>query len=269
MLPIIGSKATQYLPMLSQILYQAVAWETVYPSIINSNLNAAFLIQTEEEKKLMDMIMQAVPRCVGQYFTVFYGMFPQTVLQLATSKQPLPAITNRKFEPVIDPIATSISTAPVKKISARFRSLFATHRLHPDLVPREKRADAWFSQLEASEIMLICFEQRIEPDVVSSDNEQLEQDLNQVCSALLKLNNHMHGLVKQPRIDINMLSLDLRQLESLDAMYCVKVFCYILLNESFFKECMRQYHMMHIKRLRKKILQANAESTTLDLVNTN
>ena len=34
-------------------------------------------------------------------------------------------------------------------------------------------------------------------------------------------------------------------------MDLLKMYYFILLNENFFKECMRQYHMMHIRRMRK------------------
>lgn len=55
---------------------------------------------------------------------------------------------------------------------------------------------------------------------------------------------------------------------SLDPVILLKIFYIILMNEGFFKECMRQYHIMHIRALRKTHIsehfkQANIEDIKL------
>lgn len=79
LLPIVATKSLPHLDQLLSILLKAIDWEISYPLIISNFSNT-----NDGEGKRLDEILAmhsvfSVHRCVTQYFTVLYGMFPSNI----------------------------------------------------------------------------------------------------------------------------------------------------------------------------------------------
>ena len=247
LMPIVAFKAVSRFSQLIQIFFKALVWENAYlPRLRDSVYEKSKVL----DKILVQCALQSVERSFDEYFTVLYGMFPQHVMQELgewMQGQWKPENFKASMAPVLDPFDNLIDNLDFKSSYAcRIKDLIHRHRLHPESICslEQEFTQPWFLSLEASETMLTCFELRIidrEPLVSQEYDTSTFSDLTQT---LLKVNNSLHGYLDQEQ----------GVTCSTDNLFIIKVFYYILLNESFSKECMRQYHMMHIKRLRKRLL---------------
>ena len=79
LLPIVATKSLPHLDQLIFILLKAIDWEISFPFIItNFSHNNAGEGEKLDEVLAMHSVF-SVHRCVNQYFTVLYGMFPSNI----------------------------------------------------------------------------------------------------------------------------------------------------------------------------------------------
>jgi hypothetical protein len=246
------------------ILVQTVKWEQAYPSKLDGTWQDAFQVKDANETKLLGSILDSIPRCVDQYFTVLYGMYPRFVVENLYTDFSVPLPPLKK---VADPLEGAMSQINKETVASRLKQLLVSHRAHAALAEPvsadQTTAGPWFRTLEPSETIIECFQLKIDstagsPTDKSSSLNAKDVDASDTISLLLKINNILHMNMDKPRL----LPGDV----TLDKLYSIKAFYYILLNEAFFKECMRQYHMMHIRRLRKRLIEMSMQAGRLNVL---
>jgi hypothetical protein len=151
------------------------------------------------------------------------------------------------------------------RISKRIQILVESHKCHFQSIVSNKeseRSTPWFIGKEPSEIIVTCF------SLFCEQNEQMTPEgsvtfpknfetLEDVSSTVLRINTYLYG----PTFQSHLSSQEIHESFDLDPVILLKIFYIILMNEGFFKECMRQYHIMHIRTLRKQIISAHFEDS--------
>ncbi|KAI8908326.1 hypothetical protein EDD86DRAFT_276157 [Gorgonomyces haynaldii] len=167
---------------------------------------------------------------------VLYGMFPWHTIDC----------TQKYMSGIIPSIQVQVDFLPAHVEQRDGKPLLQewiqSLRIHSKLITTSidtELTEPWFKDLEASEIIVQCFS--LEPEQPLIQLEKQELSMQETISQILYLNRNI-SLSHEPQL----------------------VF-YLLLNETFFKECMRQYHLMHIKRLRKNQIHALAQHKELIL----
>jgi hypothetical protein len=153
-----------------------------------------------------------------------------------------------------------------EQCSTRIKSLLQSHKCHFQSIIsniEKEQENPWFINKVASEIIVTCFalycdesEQGFTKDTNTfrKDFESLEQ----VSFTVLRINTFLYG----PTFQQFSQSASTNQL---DPVILLKIFYIILMNEGFFKECMRQYHMMHIRSLKKQIIANKFEKARVQM----
>jgi hypothetical protein len=251
LLPIVAFKAVNRFNQLIAILLGAVRWEIYLPLGIGKD---GYSI----DKEFMPITIQAISRCVDHYFTVLYGMFPSNVLQHLSrwfENHQWPVVNVQGFESVKSNLTLPNSNPnEIKICQNRFYEMLNSHVISPNLLKSTQQEfdTPWFLELEASETMIDCFKLRLSQEQIYTRIELLDS-FDNLSRALLEIHGKLHGHLSH-ELSKNQIDYDA----------AIKIHFYTLLNDAFFKECMRQYHMMHIKRLRKKILISDANSINID-----
>ena len=82
LLPIVATKSLPHLNQLLSILLKAIDWEISYPYIVAQlSPNSKSISTTPNIDDILAMhSVYSVQRCVNQYFTVLYGMFPANIM---------------------------------------------------------------------------------------------------------------------------------------------------------------------------------------------
>jgi hypothetical protein len=112
----------------------------------------------------------------------------------------------------------------------------------------KERESPWFMNKEASEIAIKCFSMRKKEIIQDFQWKTGEPTtLADVAQTIVDLNRFLYGPLYQTHIPED----NSYQKQYLDPAAILKVFYVILINECFFKECMRQYHVMNIRESRK------------------
>lgn len=171
--------------------------------------------ELENAEKLMEqMSLISICRCVEQYFTVLYGMFPSNVLH---SVSKFSAASSKTLFPFQGTYPTSIKKVKdpldVYKVEdnhpacvERFRIMLNQHKMHPHILlsPQDELREPWFIRLEgkngltiASETMVACYEKKISEPIDKIENCALET-LNDLSNTLLNINSSLHGNLKNP-----------------------------------------------------------------------
>ncbi|KAL2912830.1 hypothetical protein HK105_207717 [Polyrhizophydium stewartii] len=200
--------------------------------------------------------------------------------RLAAVADPLAPLRRRAYD--------EVEMDEDERIKARITRLARDHRLHPDIitttVARELQ-EPWFVRLEASEVMVRCMGLRADshatpvapppmpmPPPTSADpagsdpaEENLRACIRQVALMDRTLHAHMADwrgpLASRPDGDSDASEAAdavpagpaASSVLGRDGAELLRLHYFVLMNESFFKECMRQYHMMHIRQLRKMV----------------
>ncbi|KAI8896914.1 hypothetical protein BC833DRAFT_595625 [Globomyces pollinis-pini] len=292
-LPIVSIKAVSKLDDLIAILINAIKWEIWYPIVLeqaSKYLNASqFLTDTtqsdaiDSELKDIDTILlgyslNAVRNSISQFFTVMYGMFPcNTLSQLSlflktgTYRQPHKSIKFQQasdhFKVYRETVMKSNNVDEIQTSQDRIKALLECHKFHPYWLlndPQTERDTPWFSSKEASEIIIYCFDLRIEEKLAAVDSKlEIFKDfrtIEDVSAAILQINNFLHGPIMESRLPLKQ---EVKNME-LEPVIFLKVYYIILMNEGFFKECMRQYHIMHIRNLRKQQIENQFHMSQLE-----
>lgn len=258
-LPIVATKAVAYLDHLVSILIFALRWEISFPDVI-----AKISLAMDKHGKSIDDILQlhsinSTRFCINQYFTVLYGMFPSStmeVLSLTLKGQPLKEVNrDPNFIPVHDPFKNFRIEAEGyggQAMFTRIKGLLSSHRCHFNTLcsnTLEERDNPWFMDKESSEIMITCFDLECSDSFSTEKLEDRKECIGDIASHILSLNRQLYGdLYRTESIAIPIIDRNSEK----DSVALLKIFYTILMNESFFKECMRQYHIFHIRLLKRK-----------------
>jgi hypothetical protein len=118
---------------------------------------------------------------------------------------------------------------------------------------------------ESSEIMITCFDLECSESFSVEKSETRAESIGNIGDHILSLNRQLYGdLYKKEPVEISVIDTNYEK----DSVALLKIFYTILMNESFFKECMRQYHIFHIRLLkRKEISMKLAEAGEENMVN--
>ncbi|KAJ3346862.1 hypothetical protein HDU91_006933 [Kappamyces sp. JEL0680] len=285
LLPIVATKASFHLDGLLSILINLIEWELSYPAIVarlSSSPGAAEVAGQRTDKLLEAYSINAVRTCIGQYFTVLYGMFPCNVLDVLSryreSKEISAVRPIPNFEKAPDPFAAYRGSVETEKVLARCQELLACHRCHFQVInsnPAMERTNPWFLTKEASEIMTTCFSLIASEAKDTTGTLSPIEKIEDIATYILDINRFLYG----PSIDALLVRIVERSSQPSskelpvpfhDRIILLKIFYIILMNEGFFKECMRQYHVFHIRQLRKneikqQVAAAGEENTELRL----
>jgi hypothetical protein len=154
------------------------------------------------------------------------------------------------------------------RISSRIQILVESHKCHFQSIISNKESERnapWFMNKEPSEIIVTCFSLFCDQteQVTAEDSLTFPKNfstLEEVSSTVLRINTFLYGPTFQSHLPTK------GSIESLalDPVILLKIFYIILMNEGFFKECMRQYHIMHIRTLRKQIISSHFEDSNVN-----
>lgn len=259
-LPIVGYKACPRLENLIIVLFRALIWDSIYPNMLKNIWNST---PANEEISLIDkeVFSQTIlssKRAVDQYFTVLHGMFPCNTITSLSHFSYTGEIPVTKSLQLLDKVTDSLehhlpSINDHLMCKARIKELLVTHRMSVNLLstPETEIEAPWFTNMESSEIIFSCFGQKIS-EVLQSDDVDSTYSLDDLSTSLLEINTKLHGNLLQAKETFEN-NINLSH-QSQNTLAVLKIFYFILLNESFFKECMRQYHHMIIRRLRKSLI---------------
>ncbi|KAH6560722.1 hypothetical protein BASA60_000237 [Batrachochytrium salamandrivorans] len=292
LLPIVSSKAVARFGRLMGVFLRALHWELTYPQVLRISSEIPEFHAAHDDLFLQFSVC-ATRRCINNYFTVIYGMFPANVVAqlqklLTSGISNLSPILHQSdklllnFKPVQDEFAhirakayELIEVEEEDLFQQRVKDLVRDHRVHPHIITTsvtKELSNPWFSAKEASEIMVECMSLRIDASVcMESPSESLsvdaeanisENNLRSCLNQVAIIDKALHGHISSLQIT----ALDRREVTSPTAgkilttvptspMLLLRMYYYVLMNESFFKECMRQYHMMHIRRLHKNAFE--------------
>ncbi|KAL5035732.1 hypothetical protein RTP6_003382 [Batrachochytrium dendrobatidis] len=297
LLPIVSSKAVARFERLMNSFLRALHWELTYPQIMKISSQVPEL-QDAHDKHLLQFSICATRRCIDNYFTVLYGMFPANVIAqlqriLSSGISELAPILQQseqfsvKFMPVKDVFVKvremayeAIEVEEEDLFQRRVRDLVREHRIHPSIVTATiatELSNPWFTTKEASEIMVECMSLRIDtlgcfnahtvPTTVKFQTEALESSFKACLNQVALIDEALHGHISQFQgMILNESSSVLREHDCdlvASPMLLLRIYYYVLMNESFFKECMRQYHMMHIRRLHKNAFEAGLRDASI------
>ena len=264
MLPIVSTKCCPYYQKLLTIFLRAVLWE-VYCPLMGDEPQSVTL---EASHVLNSVSMGVIQRTIDNYFTMVYAMFPCSTLEYLRHLMKSPvlnisAIVKARSDAsvlpaVVDPlqerrsqIAESSDVDEDYVVCERLKALIARHRIHMQVLycsPEDEIKKPWFATKEASEIMIESMEMRVDLDAPRFDgNEESQEDdsLDAVTRQVL----HLDSILNSQAANLS------QSPTKTGSEHLQLVHYYLILNDCFFKECMRQYHVMYIRKIRKQAME--------------
>ena len=181
-------------------------------------------------------------------------MLPCNILQFVNDSNLPPLVSLDRFMTVDDPHLTQRKEFVKQDLeelkTAILQKNLSGHRFNLKSLGHDAASELsnpWFAQCSPSSIAVACLEQRVEKqsDMPFANTVNLN-NLQDVTETILKINKYLYGpayqsfLPNEPNIEIKT-----------DSALLLKIYYLIVLNESFFKECMRQYHINNVKVHRK------------------
>jgi hypothetical protein len=247
-LPIVATKAVVHLDELISILILSLKFELSFRSMI-AKISSSI---GNHGKNINDILrhhsINYTRFCVNQFFTVVYGMFPCNVLHtlsvILKGQSWKTTIHQSSLIPVHDPFKEwrIDDQDGGNALSVRIKELIASHRCHLNVLCSDisqERDNPWFMNKESSEIMITCFDLECSDSFSAERMEKRERFIGDIADHILSLNRQLYGDLY--RTESTTLPVIDRNSEK-DSVALLKIFYTILMNENFFKECMRQYH---------------------------
>ncbi|KAJ3323166.1 hypothetical protein HDV06_002178 [Boothiomyces sp. JEL0866] len=279
-LPIVAVKSVSKLDDLLFILITAIKWEIWYPLVLKHASKTKEGKETEGQgiydmdEILLNHSIGAIRTCVQQYYTVLYGMFPCNVLsymsEYLNGNCPPPNIT-APFGVAPDSLRKYFESARSSAqfdekyyITQRIEQLIQSHKCHLNSIlstVNKERIEPWFLKKEPSDIIIACFQLYVKE--FESDIELITKELetlDEVSAAIMRINTFLHGPIIQSDLPLNHSKAD----DEFNSVMFFRIYYFILMNEAFFKECMRQYHIMHIRNLRKLGFESEVEARAVE-----
>ena len=222
------------------------------------------------DEALKTLSVESIKRIVTRYFAVVYGMFPCNVMKYLQSNvvdTSMTILSRETFEVQEDPLsnyreALSNSLDWQSMIRSITIELFQKHRYNPKsfgLNSESELQNPWFATSQASSISIFCEELYIDQSPHGKlDVAENVLNLKSVTETLLKINKYLYGPAYQSNSSICNESNN-----HLHSGIVLKIFYLIVINESFFKESMRQYHVVNVKTTRKLDLRMRQEESAL------
>ena len=221
------------------------------------------------DEALKTLSVESIKRIVTRYFAVVYGMFPCNVMKYLQSNvdTSMTILIRGTFEVREDPLnnyreALSNSLDWKSMVRAIIIELFQKHRYNPKsfgLNSESELQNPWFATSQAPSISIFCEELYIDQSTHGKlDVAENVQNLKSVTETILKINKYLYG----PAYQLNS-SICTESNYHLHAGVVLKIFYLIVINESFFKESMRQYHVVNVKTIRKLDLRMRQEDSAL------
>ncbi|KAJ3313999.1 hypothetical protein HDV04_001305 [Boothiomyces sp. JEL0838] len=277
-LPIVAVKSVSKLDELLSVLITAIKWEVWYPEMLR-HASPKREYNAEHGKYDMDEILlnhsiAAIRTCVQQYYTVLYGMYPCNVLACLSdylNDRYVPPPNTASFKVAPDSLQKYVDIAHKTAqwdekvyITKRIENLIQSHKCHLNAIVstvEKERKEPWFLKNEASDIIISCFQLCVKEfdsniELITEEFETLEQ----VSASIMRINTFLHG----PIIPSDLPSSKSKGIDELNSVMFYKIYYFILMNETFFKECMRQYHIMHIRNLRKLGFESEVEAKAVE-----
>ncbi|RKO89063.1 hypothetical protein BDK51DRAFT_28898, partial [Blyttiomyces helicus] len=276
LMPVFSTRLVQVLDRLMAMLVRIVYWEGASALAVKLSV-AGGEDETSTLPSLAPYMQSSIRRCIDDYFTLLYGMFPANTMHFlrgfmgkkrrdygSVSDPPAagPAfqVAADPFEAVRKQIADLDDVDEDEIAGERIKSLVKSHKLHPNIVlfsPEAELADPQLSRSEPSEIVMASLELRVggqestEPvrieHIAAANPSGLPDDGLQT---ILNINRVIRGAISSDivRPDPTRPSPSIPPNPQVDPL---KLQVFLLLNEVNHEAYMRLQHVQHISRLKK------------------
>lgn len=271
LLPYLTTIIAAELPLLLNVLVGLIEWDSRCEELIanitspQSTSPEVFSLGEEVDDVLKVVSSQSTKRMVTQYFRVLYGMVPCNLLHYISicRNGPLLPPNNRDFQIVDDPLPLAQSAQDWSEkqevLLKCFHQLLEQHKFNIKSLGLDHEAELrnpWFLNQSAANIALFCDSLQV-PHLFGADSsscsDEIPDGISGVTKMVLQVNKLLYGPVYKH-------CYEHQNPISSDSALALKIFYIVVTNESFFRECMRLYHISSVKVHRKNEIKRIRQS---------